>query len=105
MKVDIQSVHFTADLKLTEFIEEKTQKLEKVNKRIINLDVILKLENSGQVKDKIVEMIAFIPGNKVISKSVDKTFENATDEAVSQLERQLRRLKEKQIDRNRGARI
>ena len=51
MKADIQSVHFTADQKLIDFIQSRLDKLQKLNDQIVDTAVILKLENTGQVKD------------------------------------------------------
>lgn len=102
MRIDIQSVHFDADQKLLDFIKSKVDKLSKLNNQIIGINVSLKLENSGQVKDKICEIVMKIPGNQLMSKSVSKSFEQSTDEAVNQLERQLKKVKGKQIDKQRS---
>ncbi len=95
MTVRINSIHFTADAKLKEFIEEKVNKLTRFYDRIINVEVFLKLENSGQVKDKIVEMKTSIPGATLIASSVDKSFESSMDAANENMIRQLKRKKEK----------
>ena len=91
MEVRIQSVHFTADQKLIDHINNKLEKLKKYNDRIIHLDVYLKLENSGQVKDKVVELKAFSPGNTYFANDVQKSFENAFDKALISLKRQVKR--------------
>lgn len=95
MTVTINSVHFTADAKLKDFIEEKLSKLTKFYDRIINVEVFLKLENAGQVKDKIVELKTTIPGATLIAKSSQKTFESSVDSASLNMVRQLKRKKEK----------
>ena len=53
MKVHTESVQFKADKKLLDFIDKKVGKLEQFFDRIIQADVKLRLENSGQVKDKV----------------------------------------------------
>lgn len=95
MTVNIQAVHFDADTKLKNFIVEKLSKLTRFYDRIINVDVFLKLENSGQVKDKIVELKANVPGSTIVVSSVGKTFESSIDEASEIIIRQLKRKKEK----------
>lgn len=60
MDVNITSIHFHADAKLKEFITEKLNKLIKFYDKLLRVDVFLKLENTGQVKDKIVELKASI---------------------------------------------
>jgi putative sigma-54 modulation protein len=53
------------------------------------------LENHGQIKDKIVEIKASVPGTTLMSKSVDKTFEASADEAQNSLINQIKKYKEK----------
>ena len=94
MKILIEPVHFTADQSLLDYIEKKVNKLEQFFERIIDVQVILKLENSGQIKDKIVEVIVNVPGDRIFSKDVQKTFEAATDKVVDTVKRQLIKRKE-----------
>ena len=95
MKVRTESVHFTADQKLLDVIEKKMDRLTRYYDRIVDANVILKLENSGQVRDKIVEIKLHVPGEMLFISNTEKTFEAALDEAVSSLRRQLIRFKEK----------
>jgi putative sigma-54 modulation protein len=101
MKATYQSVHFTADNKLIQFIDSKLEKLERIHQGILDASVILKLENTGKVKDKVSEIALNIPGNKIIASSTAKTFEQATDESISALTRQLKKVKGKRIDSGR----
>lgn len=95
MKVQTQSVHFSADTKLIDFIDKKLSKLDQFFDRIISAHVTLKLENSGQVKDKIVEIRLNIPGTTLYVKEKNKTFEASVDGAVTSLKRQLQKFKER----------
>lgn len=95
MNITIQAVHFDADIKLKELINQKLSKLVKFYNEILNVDVFLKLENSGQVRDKIVELKAAIPGNTIVVTATGKTFESSLDEANDIIVRQLKRHKEK----------
>ncbi len=101
MKANYQSVHFTADSKLIEFIDKKLQKIEKLYQEIVDTSVIMKLENTGQIKDKIVEISMNVPGSKLIASSTAKTFEQAADESANAIMRQLKRIKEKRSDYGR----
>jgi putative sigma-54 modulation protein len=94
MKILIEPVHFTADKDLLDYIEKKIGKLEHFFERIIDAQVTLKLENSGQVKDKIVEVSINIPGDRIFAKEMNKTFEAATDKVADVLKRQLIKKKE-----------
>ncbi len=93
MKVITEAVQFKADSKLIDYIEEKLAKLDKLSDRIISAKVKLRLENSGQVKDKVVEVSLNVPGDHLFAKSISKTFETATDDAVKALGRQLKKFK------------
>lgn len=101
MKVQTQAVHFTADEKLLAFIDKKLSKLDQFYDKIINAEVFLKLENSGQVKDKIAEVKLNIPGTSLITKESQKTFEASIDFAVDSLKRQLIKHKGKSTDKKR----
>jgi putative sigma-54 modulation protein len=95
MNVVTHAVHFDADQKLIEFIEKKLSKLPVFFDRIIGVDVFLKLENSGQVKDKIAEVKLSVPGATLVVKEIALTFEAAIDKALDTLKRQLIKHKEK----------
>lgn len=95
MEIRINSVSFTADQKLSDQITAKCEKLEKYHNQLIKVNVQLKLENAGQIKDKIVEIDAYVPGKTIISKEVSKTFESAFDDALKSTIRQLKKHKEK----------
>jgi putative sigma-54 modulation protein len=96
MQATIQSIHFTADTKLKDYINIRLEKLETYYDRILKADVFLKLENEGApVKDKIVEIRLYIPGNDLFAKETSKSFEESTDAVVEQLRRQIIKQKEK----------
>lgn len=95
MNIKIESIHFDADQKLLDFINKKFGKLEQYYDRIMNIDVTLKLENSGQVRDKVVEVKVDVPGELIVCKGINRSFEAAVDEVVDVAKRQLIRHKQK----------
>ena len=97
MKLLIESPHFTPDIKLTDYVEKKITRLEHYYNQILEADIVLKLENSGQVRDKIAEIILRVPGDTIFVKEVDKTFEAAIDTGVDRAKRQL--IKHKELQR------
>jgi putative sigma-54 modulation protein len=101
MNIRTQSVHFTADQKLLDYLENRLNQLEKYMDEIIDIAVILKLENSGQVRDKIVEVNLKVPGQIFVAHGSKKTFEAAIDDVQKTLKRQVKRHKEKIIDAKR----
>jgi len=97
MKVNLKvnSVHFDADKKLVEFIHERVDKLANHFDKIIDGEVILKVENSNNTENKVAEIKLLIPGSDIFAKKQCKSFEEATDSAVEALRRQLKKRKEK----------
>lgn len=95
MKVNISSVHFTADQKLLDFIEKKVNKLQQFHENILGAEVVLKLDANDEVGNKISEIKLMIPGNELFAKKQSKTFEEATDLAVDALRIQVTKVKAK----------
>lgn len=96
MDVKIQSIKFDADKKLVDFINGKLGKLQRFYDAIIGAEVFLKLENSQDMENKIVEVKLLIPGNDLFVQRQAKTFEEGVDECLEVLKRQVTRHKEKQ---------
>ncbi|RSK39194.1 MULTISPECIES: ribosome hibernation-promoting factor, HPF/YfiA family [Mangrovimonas] len=95
MKVNTQSVNFSADRKLIDFIQKRMDKLDLFYDKIIQSDVYLKVENTSDKENKIFEARVSVPGDSLIVKKQCKSFEEGTDMAVASLERQLKRRKGK----------
>ena len=79
MKIRVQSIHFDADQKLLEFIQEKVDKLVTFYDNILGGEVFLKIDKSSDMKNKIVQIKLNIPGNDILVKEHCRTFEEATD--------------------------
>jgi len=95
MKVNVQSVNFTVDRKLVEFIQKRMDKLENYYDKVIDSYVYLKVENTSSKDNKIAEVKVSVPGDEFIVKKQCKTFEEAIDEATNSLQRVLLKRKEK----------
>ena len=95
MKVNAQSVNFTADGKLIAFIQARLNKMELFYDKVISSDVYLKVENTSAKENKIVEIKVLVPKDKFVVKKQCKSFEEAVDTACSSLERKLVKRKEK----------
>ena len=96
MNIQIHSIHFTADQKLKELIEQKSAKLEKVTDRIIDCEVFLKLDNNASsVREKIAEIKIKVPGNSLFASAESKSFEESFDSAQQSISKQLKKWKEK----------
>jgi len=95
MKVNISSVHFKADKKLIGFIDQKVDKLSNFYDGIIGGDVSLKLSNKADNENKIVEIRLVIKGYDLFAKKESQSFEEATDQAIDALKKQLTKHKDK----------
>ncbi len=97
MEIKIQSVNFDADKKLVEFVQARVEKLEQFFDHIVGVESFLKVERGEAKENKIVEIKVMIPGKDLFAKKQAKSFEEATDEAVDALRRQVKKHKEKLI--------
>lgn len=95
MKVDIQSIHFKADHKLTDYIDKKIQKLHTFYDGIIDASVYLKLENHHRPDNKLVEIKLHVQNQSIFKTQVSQTFEAAADLAVEALKVQIKKYKDK----------
>ena len=93
MKVNTQSVNFTADGKLIDFIQRRMDKLYLFYDKIIQSDVYLKVENTSGKENKIFEAKVSVPGDSFVVKKQCKTFEEGADVAIASLERQIKKRK------------
>ena len=96
MKVFVQSVNFNADKELVEFVEKKIMSLEKYYDKIVDSEVFLKVQQTSEKENKIVEAKINVSGGEFIVKKSCKTFEQGMALAVDTLKRQLNKHKEKQ---------
>ena len=95
MKITVQSIHFTADKRLLDFIQKKADKLDTFYDQIISGEVYLKLENVEDEANKITEIKLLLPGNQIFAKEKCKSFEEATDLAIESLRKQIEKHKQK----------
>ncbi len=95
MKVNTQSVNFVADKKLIDFVQVKLDKLDQFFDKVIRADVFLKVDNTSEKENKIVEVKLSVPGDSFMVKKQCRTFEEGVDLAQQSLERLLKKRKEK----------
>jgi putative sigma-54 modulation protein len=96
MNVQIQTVHFDADSRLVERINQKMEKLRTFHDRIVDAEVYLILDNvSHTLKDKIAEIKVHVPRHSFFVKHQSKTFEESFDFAFDSVVNQIKRHKER----------
>ncbi len=95
MNVQIQSVKFDADKRLVDFVESKLSKLDKFSDRIVSSDVIMKVDKDHEMGNKVVTITLAMPGEDLVAESRGRSFEEAVDESVEALKKQIKKYKEK----------
>ena len=94
MDIKVHSVHFKADQKLVDFVNEKVTKLQVLFDHIIAGEVFLRIDKNSEKENKIAEVKLLIPGKELFAKKQCKSFEEAADLAVEALR--------KQVDKHKG---
>ena len=97
MDFKVNTVHFTADQKLVDFIHNKVKKLELMYDHIIASEIYLKLDKNGVKENKVAEVKLLLPGNELFAKKQCKSFEEAADLAVDALKKQVEKHKAKLV--------
>jgi len=95
MNIQIHSVRFDADKKLIEFVNQKLIKLSQYGEEIVNAEVYLRLDKDQERENKVSEIKLEYPGGPLFARKQSKTFEEATDQAVDALKKQITKHKEK----------
>ncbi len=94
MRLQVHSIHFDADQKLIDFIQQRIDKLHTFYDRLVGGEVFLRLNNEG-INNKTVEIRIAVPGRKLFAKEQARSFEAAVDQATEALRSQLERFKTK----------
>jgi putative sigma-54 modulation protein len=97
MNIQIHSVRFDADKKLIDFVRQKVDKLTSFGEDIVNAEVCLKIDKDQGGENKISEIKLDVSGKVLFVKKQSKTFEEATDEAIDALKKQIVKHKKKKV--------
>jgi putative sigma-54 modulation protein len=95
MEITIQSLHFTANADLNNFVIDKVNKLAHHYDRILSANVVLKVDKSKTADNKVCEIRLAVPGEDLFAKNQYETFEEATTATVDALENQITKMKAK----------
>ena len=95
MNIQIHSVRFDADKKLIDFVHQKLDKLTQFSEDIVNAEVYLRLDKDQERENKISEIKLELPGGPLFAKKQSKTFEEATDDTIDALKKQITKHKQK----------
>ena len=95
MKIEIQSIHFTPDGELVDFVNKKVEKLTLLDEGVINTDVFLKIEKPESPENKITEIYIHSSNGEYFAKKQCDTFEESINVSVKALRKQLLKSKRK----------
>ena len=95
MKIEIQSIHFTPDVELVDFVNKKVEKLTLLDDGVINTDVFLKIEKPESPENKITEIHVHSSNGEYFAKKQCDTFEESINVSVQALKKQLLKSKGK----------
>jgi putative sigma-54 modulation protein len=95
MNIQIHSVRFDADKKLIDFVNQKLDKLTQFGEDIVSAEVFLRLDKDQDRENKISEIKLELQGGPLFARKQSKTFEEATDEAIDALKKQIAKHKQK----------
>jgi len=98
MDINIQAIRFEPTEKLQDFVHKKVGKLEKFSDEIRKVEVSLKLVKPETAMNKEAA-IRVITGSELFASKVCDTFEEAIDNCMDALLRQLQKNKEKSQNR------
>ena len=98
MNIKINTMHFDADKKLTDFVENKIDKLQKFETKIVSADVFLTFNKSQSDKEnKIAKIKIDLPGTELFAEKGTKSFEESVDSVIEALKKQIMKYKEKKM--------
>ncbi len=95
MNIQIHSVRFDADKKLVEFVNQKLIKLSQFGEDIVSAEVYLRLDKDQEHENKVSEIKLEYPRGPLFARKQCKSFEEATDQAIDALKKQITKHKEK----------
>lgn len=96
MNITFQAVNFKADRKLITFITDKVSKLDHFYDKIVDAVVYLKIENTSDNNNKLIELKLNVANATLFADAKDLTFEAACDNLIDSMRNQLMKYKGRQ---------
>ena len=96
MEVQIQSVKFDAGKQLLEFIQKKMDRVDRfVDERASGAEVVHRLDPDSEKGNKVVVISLRVPGGDIRVEERAFTFEEAIDNSMDIIKRQIEKAKAK----------
>ncbi|ODS89120.1 HPF/RaiA family ribosome-associated protein [Chryseobacterium lacus] len=94
MKITVQSLGVTPHAPLEEHLNKKISKLSTFYDKILECQVVLRVENTNEKENKTAEIRLVVPGDDIIVKKTSESFEESVDQCVEAAKRLLIKKKE-----------
>lgn len=94
MTVNFQYVNTDVSETLSAFATEKLEKLAEKFEFLISAQVYIKHDDKDHEAGKICNIELSLPGPRIFATSNEATYENAVNQTISDLTRQLKKRKE-----------
>ena len=95
MRIDIQSIHFSPNGELLDFVNKKVEKLSRVSDNLIKSDIFLKVEKLDSHENKIAEIRVHSSDGEYFAKKQCNTFEESIDLTIQAIRKQVLKMKGK----------
>ncbi|HPO48109.1 MAG: ribosome hibernation promoting factor HPF [Bacteroidetes bacterium ADurb.Bin057] len=95
MEIKMQAINFIASDKLEAYVEKKVSKVEKLFDQLSIAEVFLKVVKPESVANKEASIKMAAPNVDFFASKTANSFEQAIDECVEALERQILKQKNK----------
>ena len=95
MKIEIQSIHFSPDGGLLDFVNKKVAKLYQIDDSLITSDIFLKIDKPESSDNKVVEIRLHSSNGEYFAKKQCDTFEESVHLSIQALRKQLLKSKGK----------
>lgn len=93
MEIKMQAIKFDASDKLEAYVEKKVSKIEKLFDQILTAEVYLKIVKPETADNKEASIKLIAPNLNFFASKVADSFEQAIDECIDALERQIQKQK------------
>ena len=94
MKITVQSLGVTPHAPLEEHLNKKISKLSTFYDKILECQVVLRVENTTEKENKTADIRLVVPGDDIIVKKTSESFEESVDQCVEAAKRLLIKKKE-----------
>ena len=97
MDIKLNIVHFDADQKLLDFVDVKVKKLANIMDGVVGAEVFLTFDKSKtkHTDNKTAKIKLEVPGHDLFAEKDSTTFEDAVDQVIDALKKQVEKHKAK----------